>query len=312
MNTGNENTYPSYLKLARSGELRKRAREALYSLKSCSLCPHQCKVNRLEDSTGFCKIGRLAIVASYFPHHGEEDCIKGWRGSGTIFFSGCNLQCVFCQNWDISHYKTGEVADSARLAEIMLELQGLGCHNINFVTPTHVVPQILEALDAAVERGLRLPIVYNTGGYDSLETLKLLDGVVDIYMPDFKVWDPQTAKRLLHVADYPEVARRAIMEMRRQVGDLEIDNHGLARHGVLIRHLVMPNGLAGTKELSEWLAKELSKDTYVNIMAQYHPSGWVLHPKTRELYRDIGRRITNEEYIEAVVQAKAAGLYRFD
>jgi len=307
-----ENTYPSYLKLSRSGELKERVKSALDILKSCSLCPHNCKVNRFNDERGFCKIGRFSVIASYFPHHGEEDCIKGWRGSGTIFFSGCNLQCVFCQNWDISHYRAGEVSDALRLAEIMLELQALGCHNINLVTPTHVVPQILEALSVAVERGLRLPIVYNTGGYDSLETLKLLDGIVDIYMPDFKIWDEQVAKRLLHAEDYPEIARQAIKEMWRQVGDLVIDNYGLARRGLLIRHLVMPCGLAGTKEFSEWLVREVSKDTYVNIMNQYHPDGLVLEPEGRQLFRDIARRITGEEYRMAVQEAKNAGIHRFD
>ena len=307
-----ENTYPSYLKLSRSGELKERVKSALDILKSCSLCPHNCKVNRFNDERGFCKIGRFSVVASYFPHHGEEDCIKGWRGSGTIFFSGCNLQCVFCQNWDISHYRAGEVSDALRLAEIMLELQALGCHNINLVTPTHVVPQILEALSVAVERGLRLPIVYNTGGYDSLETLKLLDGIVDIYMPDFKIWDEQVAKRFLHAEDYPEIARQAIKEMWRQVGDLVIDNYGLARRGLLIRHLVMPCGLAGTKEFSEWLVREVSKDTYVNIMNQYHPDGLVLEPEGRQLFRDIARRITDEEYRMAVQEAKNAGIHRFD
>ena len=307
-----ENTYPSYLKLSRSGELKERVKSALDILKSCSLCPHNCKVNRFNDERGFCKIGRFSVVASYFPHHGEEDCIKGWRGSGTIFFSGCNLQCVFCQNWDISHYRAGEVSDALRLAEIMLELQALGCHNINLVTPTHVVPQILEALSVAVERGLRLPIVYNTGGYDSLETLKLLDGIVDIYMPDFKIWDEQVAKRFLHAEDYPEIARQAIKEMWRQVGDLVIDNYGLARRGLLIRHLVMPCGLAGTKEFSEWLVREVSKDTYVNIMSQYHPDGLVLEPEGRQLFRDIARRITDEEYRMAVQEAKNAGIHRFD
>lgn len=307
-----ENTYPSYLKLSRTGELKERVKSAVAILKSCSLCPHNCKVNRLQDARGFCKIGRWAVVASYFPHHGEEDCIKGWRGSGTIFFSGCNLQCVFCQNWDISHYRAGEVVDATRLAEIMLELQTLGCHNINLVTPTHVVPQILETLEEAVERGLRLPIVYNTGGYDSLETLKLLDGIVDIYMPDFKIWEPKIAKRLLHVEDYPEVARQAIKEMHRQVGDLVIDNHGLAKRGILIRHLVMPSGLAGTKEFSEWLVREVSRDTYINIMSQYHPDGLVLHPEVRQLYKDIARRITGEEYRTAIQQANSAGLHRFD
>lgn len=312
MNAREENIYPSYLKLARSGELKDRVKAALDILKSCALCPHECKVNRLDDARGFCKIGRFAVVASYFPHHGEEDCIKGWRGSGTIFFSGCNLQCVFCQNWDISHLISGERVNARRLSEIMLELQAMGCHNINLVTPTHVVPQILEALDMSAEQGLRLPIVYNTGGYDHLETLKLLDGIVDIYMPDFKIWEPRIAKRLLHVENYPEIARNAIKEMHRQVGDLLIDNSGLAKRGLLIRHLVMPGGIAGTREFSEWLAKEVSKHTYVNIMNQYHPDGLVLVSEFQSRFSDIARRITGQEYKLAFEQAKAAGLYRFD
>ncbi|MGC8828265.1 MAG: radical SAM protein [Verrucomicrobiia bacterium] len=306
------NTYPSYLALARAGELKLRARKALEILTSCTLCPHRCGINRMEDSAGFCKMGRYAFVASYFPHTGEEDCIKGRRGSGTIFFSGCNLQCVFCQNWDISHYRSGEAADANRLAQIMMELQRLGCHNINLVTPTHVVPQILEALDVAVEMGLRLPIVYNTGGYDSVETLKLLDGVIDIYMPDFKVWDEEIAARLLNSPDYPEVARNAIKEMHRQVGDLIIDKEGIARRGLLVRHLVMPSNLAGTKQISGWLVKEISRDTYINLMNQYHPDGDVILSRSHSLYKELARLVTREEYQKAFEEAKKAGLHRFD
>lgn len=306
------NTLPSYLGLAKSGELKTRAQKALEILKSCTICPHNCGVNRFENSSGFCKIGRYAYVASYFPHQGEERCIRGWRGSGTIFFSGCNLQCVFCQNWDISHFRSGAAVTAQQLADIMMELQRAGCHNINLVTPTHVVPQILEALDIAIEMGLRLPIVYNTGGYDSVETLKLLDGVIDIYMPDFKVWDPEISARLLHISDYPEIARNAIKEMHRQVGDLIIDSEGIARRGLLLRHLVMPSNLAGTKEIAEWIVKEISVNTYVNLMNQYHPDGDVVNFKGNYLYRELARLVTREEYKKAYEAARDAGLHRFD
>ncbi|MCX7885790.1 MAG: radical SAM protein [Verrucomicrobiae bacterium] len=275
-------------------------------LASCRVCPHHCKVNRLRDEIGRCGIGRLARVASYGPHHGEEDCLRGWRGSGTIFFSGCNLQCVFCQNWDISHEAGGEAVSAERLAEIMLELQELGCHNINWVTPSHVVPQCIEALTIAKQRGLRLPVVYNSGGYDSVETLQRLEGLVDIYMPDFKFWDVSVAARFTNAADYPEVARAALREMHRQVGVLQIDHNGLARRGLLVRHLVMPNNLAGTAEIARWLATELSPDTYCNVMAQYHPAGDAFrHPELR-------RRITASEFSEAVQAALRAGLHRLD
>ena len=299
---------PAYLTLHRSGELAERARLAVESLEHCIACPRRCGADRLADERGTCKVGRHAIVSSHFPHHGEEDCLRGRAGSGTIFFSMCNLACVFCQNWEISHDGEGRVVDAARLAAMMLELQQAGCHNINFVTPEHIVPQILESLPLAVEQGLRLPLVYNTSGYDALDSLRLLDGVVDVYMPDFKMWDPQAAECYLGAADYPEAARRALREMHRQVGALRLDEHGLARRGVLVRHLVMPGGLAGTREVCEFLARELSPDTYVNLMAQYHPAGRV---SPRE-FGEIARRITDEEYAEAFALARAAGLHRFD
>jgi putative pyruvate formate lyase activating enzyme len=245
-------------------------------------------------------------VASYGPHHGEEDCLRGWGGSGTIFFAGCNLLCVFCQNWETSHECEGEIAAPEQLADMMLQLQAHGCHNINWVTPTHVVPQALEALAIAAERGLRLPIVYNTSGYDSVKTLRLLDSVVDIYMPDFKFWDPEISERFLHARDYPEAARRAIREMHRQVGVLQLDADGLARRGVLVRHLVMPNELAGTRPTAEWLARELSPETYINIMAQYHPAGEACR------HADIARPITPAEFCRADQAARTAGLQRFD
>jgi putative pyruvate formate lyase activating enzyme len=245
-------------------------------------------------------------VASYFPHHGEEDCLRGWKGSGTIFFSLCNLRCVFCQNYDISQYPQGEEVPPARLADMMLELQQRGCHNINFVTPEHVVPQILEAMPLAAERGLRLPLIYNTSAYDSLDSLHLLDGIVDIYMPDFKFWDPAVAKDLTQAEDYPEIARQALKEMHRQVGDLVMDEKGVARRGLLVRHLVLPDGLAGTQEVMEFLAREISPNTYVNVMGQYRPCGRAgEHPSLRNF-------LTALEHEQAQQMAREAGLSRLD
>ena len=260
---------PAYLALHRQGELLRRAEEAVASLESCYVCPRDCGVNRLADKTAACKTGRYAQVASYFPHFGEEDCLRGWRGSGTIFFSMCNLRCVFCQNYDISQANIGQEVGPAQLAAMLLELQEEGCHNINFVTPEHVVPQIMEALPLAVEAGLRLPIVYNTSGYDSLESLRLLDGVVDIYMPDFKFWDSQFSLRYLIAKDYAQVAGRVIKEMVRQVGPLTFDERGLAKRGVLVRHLVMPGFLGETRRIFEFLAEEIGPELYVNVMDQY-------------------------------------------
>ncbi|MBI3359790.1 MAG: radical SAM protein [Chloroflexi bacterium] len=299
---------PAYLQLYRRGELQRRAEEAVAGLEHCLACPRECGVNRLADKTAACQTGRYAGVASHFPHFGEEDCLRGWNGSGTIFFSWCNLRCVFCQNHDISQEGHGEATRPERLAEMMLELQAEGCHNINFVTPEHVVPQILEALPIAVERGLRLPIVYNTSAYDSMESLHYMDGVVDIYMPDFKIWDSRMALTYLLAKDYPDAARRAIEEMHRQVGELKVDERGLAKRGVLVRHLVMPGKIEGTREIMEFLAREVSPDTYVNIMSQYRPEGRV----TAEKFGEINRRITTQEYEEAVAAAEDAGLYRFD
>lgn len=298
---------PAYLALHRKGELQRRARKALDWLNSCVVCPRHCQVNRMDDHKSICKTGRYARVASYLPHPGEEDCLRGWRGSGTIFFSLCNLQCVFCQNTYISHEGAGEEATPEHLACMMLELQRMGCHNINLVTPEHVVPQILEALVLAVEAGLRLPIVYNTSGYDEFATLELLDGVVDIYLPDFKLWDTDLAKRYLHAQDYPDVAQRALMEMHRQVGDLKLDEQGLAKHGMLVRHLVMPHRVAGTREIMNFLA-QLSRDTYINIMSQYRPDGKV----SDDTYRELNRNISPLEYEEAIQMAYQAGLWRME
>jgi putative pyruvate formate lyase activating enzyme len=297
---------PVYLRTYSRGELARRVARALKLLQSCTACPRNCRVNRLEDKFAVCKTGRHAVVSSHFPHHGEEDCLRGWRGSGTIFFTGCNLRCVFCQNFDISWQVRGTPAPARELAAMMLELQAQGCHNINLVTPEHVAPQIVQALPFAIEEGLRLPLVYNTSAYDCMESLALLDGLVDIYMPDFKYWDAEMARKYSRAPDYPEVARRAIKEMHRQVGNLVIDANGLARRGLLIRHLVMPEEVAGTRAVMQWIADELSPETYVNLMAQYHPAGKV----SRSEHAEINRPVTPAEYQRALDAAWRAGLKR--
>jgi len=299
---------PAYLRLYESGELKRRVGRALEALKSCEVCPRDCGVDRLADKFAVCKTGRYAVVSSYFAHFGEEDCLRGSKGSGTIFFSGCNLRCVFCQNFDISWQLRGTPAPPEKLAAMMLELQAEGCHNINFVTPEHVVPQIIEALPLAIEGGLRLPLVYNTSAYDSMESLELMEGVVDIYMPDFKYWDSEMARKYSKAPDYPEAARRAIKEMHRQVGELVTDEEGLAVRGLMIRHLVMPEQIAGTREVMRWIAQELSPHTYVNVMAQYYPAGKV----SRQEYPEINRRLTSPEYEAALDEAGRAGLKRLD
>jgi putative pyruvate formate lyase activating enzyme len=295
---------PAYLALA-PDELSRRAEEALSLLGSpCRVCPRRCKVDRLSGQPGLCGPARRATVASAFPHHGEEDCLRGRNGSGTIFFSGCNLRCVFCQNWEISHGMPGEEVSPGELAALMLALQQAGCHNINLVTPEHVVPQILEALPLAVRGGLRLPIVYNTSAYDSPESLGLLDGIVDVYMPDLKLWSPERCRRYLGRRDYSEVARSSLLEMHRQVGPLSFDEHGLARRGVLTRHLVMPGMPEETEEILRWIASELGPGSYVNVMAQYRPAGRVLGGEFPELARSISR----EEYGRALALAEELGL----
>jgi putative pyruvate formate lyase activating enzyme len=297
---------PAYLALTMT-ELRRRAERAVAALEDCRACPRDCRVNRLEDRWSACKTGRYAVVASHFAHFGEEDCLRGWRGSGTIFFSHCNLRCVFCQNYDISQdiKPTAErgIPPSA-LAAMMLALQREGCHNINFVTPEHVVPEIVEALPDAIEGGLRLPIVYNTSAYDSLESLQLLDGIVDIYMPDFKYWSGESSKRYMKAEDYPEVARATVRAMHDQVGRLEFDDDGLARRGVLIRHLVMPGGLEETRAILTWIATELGPGTYVNVMNQYHPAGRV----GVDQYAEINRILSAAEFDEARRFAIGLGL----
>jgi putative pyruvate formate lyase activating enzyme len=299
---------PAYLKLWQSGELARRAERGLEKLADCTLCPRECHVNRLEDKAKTCHTGRYAVVSSYFAHRGEERCLRGTRGSGTIFFSWCNLRCIFCQNYEISWAGEGRSVKPQELAQMMLLLQEQGCHNINLVTPEHVVPQILEALLLAAERGLRLPLVYNTGGYDSLDSLLLMDGIVDIYMPDFKFWDPECARRYAKAPDYPETARRAIKEMQRQVGPLVTDEQGIALRGVLLRHLIMPGGVAGTREIMNWISRELGRETYVNLMTQYHPAGHVAETE----YPEINRCITPSELEQAVDAFRSAGLSRLD
>lgn len=299
---------PAYRRLSLA-ELRERAERAREMLAFCRVCPRACGVNRLKDERGLCLSGRWADVASAFPHFGEEDVLRGWRGSGTIFFAFCNLKCVFCQNFEISRRGLGaRPVQAEELAALMLALQEAGCHNINLVTPEHVVPQVLEALVIAVERGLNLPIVYNTSAYDSLESLRLLDGIVDIYMPDFKFWSPERAKRYLRAEDYPEVARRAIREMHRQVGDLVVDEEGLALRGVLIRHLVMPGYLDETRAILRWIRETLGPDVYVNLMDQYHPAGLV----GKDRYPELNRRLMAREFQEAREEARRLGLWRLD
>lgn len=303
-----EDFEPAYMKLFHSGELYRRSRQVLRSLANCKVCPRDCEVNRLNDEQSVCKTGRKARVGSYAPHHGEEDCLRGTNGSGTIFFSLCNLKCVFCQNWDISQDGEGIEVSLEDLAAMMLDLQNRGCHNINFVTPEHVVPQILEALPLAVQMGLRLPLVYNTGAYDSMESLQMMEGIVDIYMPDFKYWSNERSQKYLKAKDYPEVARAVIKEMHRQVGDLAFDENGLAKRGVLLRHLVMPDGLEDAEKIMEFLAKEISTDTYINIMGQYFPAGKVSEKK----YQEINRRPHSQELETAEKIARQYGLKRFD
>lgn len=300
------NSAPTYLQLHRDGRLTKRVREALDLLQNCHVCPHCCGVNRIAGETGKCSTGRLAIVSSYGPHFGEESPLVGTHGSGTIFFTNCNLRCIFCQNYNISQLGEGVIVTRERLARIMLSLQERGCHNINLVSPTHVVPQILEALEIAVNSGLRTPLVYNSGGYDSVETLKLLEGITDIYMPDMKYSDDRTAERLSSAKNYPSINQAAVKEMHRQVGDLHIGDEGIATHGLLIRHLVLPNGLAGTEEIVKFIAREVSPNSYVNIMSQYYPCYKAFQAP------ELSRRISREEFLQAIEHAQRAGLNRLD
>lgn len=297
---------PAYRKLLLSGEFKQRVQEAYRRLESCEICPRACRKNRLAGEFGVCRTGALARVSSYGPHMGEENPLRGWRGSGTIFFSGCNLRCQYCQNYEISQRKSGYEIEPQELAAIMLELQSYGCHNINFVSPTHVVPQIMAGVAIAAQAGLRIPLVYNTGGFDTLETLALLDGVVDIYMPDMKYASAQIAKYYSRIRDYPSVNQAAVREMHRQVADLVIDERGIAQRGLLVRHLVLPNNLAGSEEILRFLAQEISKNTYLNLMDQYRPAYNAMR------YSKLKRRITSQEYQHVRQLAAEFGLQRLD
>jgi len=304
--------WPAYLGLG-AGEISARAEvaRALLGPDRCGVCPRLCKVDRLADQRGLCGIGAQAVVASHFPHFGEEDCLRGHNGSGTIFFSGCNLRCVFCQNFDISWQLHGQPVTSGGLAAMMLELQDRGCHNINLVTPEHVVPQILQALPWAIDGGLRLPIIYNTSCYDSLDSLALMDGIVDIYLPDLKVWTPGRARRYLRMPGYPQAARAAVTQMNRQAGPLRLGEDGLARRGLLVRHLVMPGMLEETREILRFVAAELGTGTYVDLMAQYHPAGLVGNNQ-RDGYHEIDRQLARDQYELAIRFAGELGLTRLD
>lgn len=295
---------PAYIRLYKEGELKKRVESLWERLRSCVVCPHHCKVNRLEDERGFCRAGKDMVIDGYGPHFGEEEVLVGTRGSGTIFFSYCTLKCVFCQNCEISHYGEGYEVSPSELAHIMLSLQRKGCHNVNLVSPSHYVPQIAEAISIAAGYGLKIPIVYNTGGYDEVDTLKLLDGVIDIYMPDIKFGDNERAKKYTKSARYFDRVKAAIKEMHRQVGDLKTDSRGIAYRGLLVRHLIMPNNLADTDKVMEFIATDISKDTLVNIMAQYYPA------HKSYAFSELARRITEDEYARAVNDAKAKGLNR--
>jgi len=295
---------PSYIALTQQGDLKKRVQTLEDILKDCRLCPRECRVNRLEGELGYCRADSGLTVSSAFPHFGEESPLVGVHGSGTIFLTHCNLRCIFCQNYDISHLGRGERITSSDMARMMIRLQELGCHNINFVTPTHYVPQIVASLPEAVEHGLRIPLVYNCSGYESLEVIQLLEGIVDIYMPDAKFMDEKYSKEYCNAPDYPGVLKKVLKEMHRQVGDLKTDSHGIAEKGLLIRHLVMPGGVASSESVLRFIAEEISVHTYVNIMDQYRPE----HHACEHV--PIHRRTTHKEYLEATQLAKRFQLHR--
>lgn len=301
---------PSYIDLHGSGELARRAEAALKRLRHCDLCPRACGADRLEGETGYCRTGRRAVVSSYCLHFGEEAPLVGEAGSGTIFFAGCNLRCVFCQNHDLSQpdsmHEAGVPAEPDELAGVMLELQRRGAANINLVSPSHVAAQVLQALPIAADHGLRLPLVWNSGGYDAADTLRLLDGVVDIYMPDTKTWNPATGMNILDAPDYPATARAALAAMHDQTGDLTLNQDGMAFRGVLVRHLVLPGGLAGTREWMCWLAENLSPETYVNLMDQYRPC----HRAAE--HGGLAAPLSAHEYQNAKNEAEKCGIRRLD
>jgi len=297
---------PVYIETADRGELAEKVKTAYRRMKSCTLCPRECSVDRISGETGICNTADKAYVSSYAPHFGEEAPLVGRKGSGTIFFTHCNLMCNFCQNYDISHQGQGREVSNDMLAQMMIDLQKAGCHNINFVTPSHVVPQILGALKIAIAEGLSVPLVYNSSAYDSVRTLQLLEGVFDIYMPDFKFWDPAVSDRTCGADDYPEVARNALIEMHRQVDDLTMDSLDIAQRGLLIRHLVLPEGLAGTREVMRFIARKLSADSYVNIMSQYRPCGHAAEVS------QLAAPLSSDDYETAVLEAKKEGINRLD
>jgi len=301
--------YPSYIALSESGELEDRICRAYALLESCTVCPRKCGINRLEDERGFCRTGLLPVISSFGPHFGEEPPLVGQHGSGTIFVTHCNLSCEYCQNYDISQCGNGETVSCETLAGMMIDLQQRDCHNINLVTPSHVVPQIIRSIGIAVEQGLHIPIVYNSGGYDSVDTLLLLDGIVDIYMPDAKYGSDDVAMAHSHALEYVASMKAAMKEMHRQVGDLVIRD-GLAVRGMIIRHLVLPENLAGSDSVLPWIAENISRDSYVNIMNQYRPSWHASSKSLSSPYQSLGRRITNDEYLSAIRCALDSGLHR--
>ena len=305
----NDDFEPAYLRTWREGLLDAKVDAALQELTACTACPRDCGIDRLRGEKGICHTGRLAYVASAFSHHGEEDRLRGRNGSGTIFLSYCSLKCVFCQNWDISSRDAGSELTAEELADLMLHLQNAGCHNINLVTPEHIAPQLVEAIALAAPRGLEIPIVYNTSAYDARVSLRLMEGLVDIYMPDFKFWEAATAGRLARAKDYPQIARQAVAEMHRQVGALRFGRDGLARRGVLVRHLVMPGLADESTAIFRWLHDDVSPDTYINILGQYRPEHRV---PGNDRYADIDRPPHRDELAAAFDAARAAGLWRFD
>jgi putative pyruvate formate lyase activating enzyme len=295
---------PGYLRLYRGRELDERIERLYKILESCELCPRKCGANRLEGKKGYCRSGKELFISSYGPHFGEEPEVTGRNGSGTIFMTNCNLLCLYCQNYEISHLGHGEEVSICEAAEMMLNLQSRGCHNINLVTPTHFTPQLAKAISVAAGRGLKLPIFWNCSGYENVETIRLLDGVVDIYKPDIKYSGSEPAKKYSNAPDYFERCREAVKEMYRQVGDLKVDGSGIAYRGLLIRHLILPNNIAGSEEVLEFIARELSRESYVNIMAQYRPCGRAFE------YEELSRRPTSIEYYKVVDYARRLGLHR--
>lgn len=293
---------PRYVKAKQQGVLQRKIEQSAALLNACTLCPRQCRVDRTKGEKGYCSTGKKAVVSSFSAHFGEEPQLSGNNGSGTLFFSHCHLKCIFCQNYEISVEGMGQEVDDEQVAWIMLDLQKTGCHNINLVSPSHVVPQILKALDIAIDAGLNIPLVYNCSGYETLDTLDLLDNIVDIYMPDFKFWNPEFSKKYCRAADYPRVARKAVKKMYDQAGDLTVDGHGIARSGLLVRHLVMPGCLDDTRQILNFLKHSISPHTRVNIMSQYRPMGEAFN------FTELSRPLTPETYKRALNMAKQLDL----